>query len=255
MLKHTGIFAAAVLLSGCLATTPTNQPDPTTVRLQQIEERLAAVERIVRNQSLVELARQVSVLERSVAELQGATEELDYNATETAARQRQLYADLDERIQTLAEQVQSGGAALPQPNDVQAPLLVAPGATPEQVYQQAFGLLQERQFEQAANGFMQFLAAFPDNDLAGNAQYWLGESYYVTQQYVRALAAFEMVTEKYRTSNKLPDSLLKMGFCNYELKNYGEARRLLERVRDSFGDTTMARLAIQRLERMDSEGV
>jgi tol-pal system protein YbgF len=253
-MRISALIIAAFLLGGCLATTPPQQ-DPVVTRLLALEERVAAMERIVRNQSLVQMAQQVSALERSVADLKGSTEELAYNATTTAERQRDLYADLDDRIQALTEQLQSGGGPTVAANDVQAPLLVAPGATPEQVYQSAFGLLQAQQYDQAANGFMQFLAAFPDNDLAGNAQYWLGESYYVTKQYVRALAAFQMVIDNYRTSSKVPDSLLKMGFSNYELKNFAEARRLLERVRDSFADTTAARLAAQRLDRMESEGV
>lgn len=253
-MRTLSLIVAALLLGGCLATTPPQQ-DPVVTRLLALEERVAAMERVVRNQSLVQMAQQVATLERSVAELQGSTEELAYNASTTAERQRDLYADLDDRIQALTEQLQSGGAPAVVANDVQAPLLVAPGATPEQVYQSAFALLQGQQYEQAANGFMQFLAAFPENDLAGNAQYWLGESYYVTKQYARALAAFQMVLDNYRNSSKVPDSLLKMGFSHYELKDFAEARRLLERVRDSFADTTAARLAVQRLERMASEGV
>jgi TolA-binding protein len=53
----------------------------------------------------------------------------------------------------------------------------------------------------------------------------------------------------------VPDALLKMGYCNYELKQWEAARTSLKRVQAEFAETTAARLAGQRLERMDEEGV
>ena len=73
--------------------------------------------------------------------------------------------------------------------------------------------------------FKQFLVTFPDSELADNAQYWLAESYYASQQFEQALADFEVVINDYPRSRKVPDALLKMGYCNYELKRWDAARR------------------------------
>ncbi len=97
--------------------------------------------------------------------------------------------------------------------------------------------------------------SFPDSELADNAQYWLAESHYVTKKFEQALGEFETVIEKYPRSRKVPDALLKMGYCNYELKQWGAARDSLKRVQAEYPETTAARLAGQRLQRMDEEGV
>ncbi|NLG76546.1 MAG: tol-pal system protein YbgF, partial [Xanthomonadaceae bacterium] len=108
--------------------------------------------------------------------------------------------------------------------------------------------------QEAVRGFSQFLTTFPDSPLADNAQYWLGESHYVTRQFSEALRHFQAVVDKYPDSRKIPDALLKIGYCNYELKNYPAARSALGQVVSRFGDTTAARLAAQRLTKMESEG-
>ena len=121
-------------------------------------------------------------------------------------------------------------------------------------YQAAFDLLKDGKYPEAISGFQQFLVTFPTSTLADNAQYWLGEAHYVTKQYPDALRDFRTVIEKYPESRKIPDALLKIGYCNYELKNWTEARSALSQVVQRFGDTTAARLASQRLAKLDSEG-
>ncbi len=103
--------------------------------------------------------------------------------------------------------------------------------------------------------FRQFLVSYPDSELADNAQYWLAESYYVTQQFEQALSSFETVIDDHPRSRKVPDALLKMGYCNYELERWNDARAALARVQADYPETTAARLAEQRLKRMESEGV
>jgi TolA-binding protein len=76
----------------------------------------------------------------------------------------------------------------------------------------------------------------------------------VAQKYKEALPEFEAVIAKYPQSRKLPDALLKIGYCNYELKRYDAARKALSTVVQDHRDTTAARLAGQRLQVMASEG-
>ena len=68
------------------------------------------------------------------------------------------------------------------------------------------------------------------------------------------MKAFSVVVDDYPRSRKVPDALLKLGFCNYELKRWDDARTSLARVQADFADTTAARLAEQRLQRMTEEG-
>jgi tol-pal system protein YbgF len=242
-----------LLAAGCAVTPPAE--DPVLIQLDELDRRLGAIERILANGSLVELTMQVDDLQRQNAELQGRTESLEHSAESTAGRQRDLYIDVDDRIQSLERSLQSqpaavnvldGGALLPGQ-------LPVPGGSDRDNYQAAFELLKEQRYEPAALAFQQFLISYPDSQLADNAQYWLAESYYVTDQFENALKEFQVVINKHPRSRKVPDALLKIGYSNYELERYDAARTSLGMVQSEYPDTTAARLAEQRLKRMDDE--
>ena len=230
--------------------------DPVLIKLDELEKRLENIERVVQNQSLANMTQQVSAVERRGDEMQGRVEMLEHSSESTAERQRQLYADLDARIQDLetavtarnSVSVMDGGTLIPGQ-------LPVPGGSDRDNYQAAFELLKEQRYEPAAMAFEQFLVTFPDSELADNAQYWLAESHYVTQKFRDALGEFKIVIDKFPRSRKVPDALLKMGYCSYELKRWDSARASLARVQTDYPETTAARLAGQRLKRMDEEGV
>jgi tol-pal system protein YbgF len=231
--------------------------DPVLLRLDELDQRLQAIERVLENQSLVQLTQQVDTLERRTDELHGMTETLDHEATGTAERQRQLYADLDSRIQQLEANVQVvresanvlDGGTLPQGQ------LPVPGGSDRDNYRVALELLREERYDQSAASFQQFLVAFPKSQLASNAQYWLAESFYASNKFEQALAVFAEVIDKYPSSSKVPDAVLKLGYCNYSLKRWNDARAALTRVQAEYPTTTAARLAEQYLKRMQTEGV
>ena len=111
-------------------------------------------------------------------------------------------------------------------------------------------MVEARRFDEAAAGFTQFLAAFPTSPLADNAQYWLAETHYAKTNYSDALAAFQKLVDDYPRSDKLPDALLKVGYCQQQLGNSAAARTVLQQVVRQFPDTTAARLATQRIEQL-----
>lgn len=132
-----------------------------------------------------------------------------------------------------------------------------PSSSPEaekQAYDAAFQALKELRYADAAEAFRGFLDRYPGSEYADNAQYWLGESYYVTRNYEFALEAFEAVQERYPASPKLADSLLKIGYTHYELKQWDLARAALTQVQEQYPNTTLARLAESRLRSMRLEG-
>jgi tol-pal system protein YbgF len=246
------LIAPLLLAAGCAVTPPAE--DPVLLQLDELDRRLSAIERILANGSLIELTMQVDDLQRQNAVLQGRTETLEHGAESTASRQRDLYVDVDDRLQSLERGLQSsaavnvldGGALLPGQ-------LPVPGGSDRDNYQAAFELLKEQRYEPAALAFQQFLVSYPESQLADNAQYWLAESYYVTDQFENALKEFEVVISKHPRSRKVPDALLKIGYSNYELERWDAARSSLARVQSEYPDTTAARLAEQRLKRMDEE--
>jgi tol-pal system protein YbgF len=245
---------SALIFGGCAVAPPAE--DPVMVKLNDLERRMQDIERVVQNQSLVNLTQQVGTVERRGDEMQGRVEELEHGLEGTAERQRQLYVDLDTRIQELEISVQARNSVNVMDGGTLTPgQLPMPGGSDRDNYQAAFELLKEQRYEPAAMAFQQFLVTFPDSELADNAQYWLAESHYVTQQFDLALSEFETVIETFPSSRKVPDALLKMGYCNYELEQWDAARASLSRVQIEYSETTASRLAGQRLQRMDEEGV
>ncbi len=248
------ILPLVIVLGGCTMLQPSE--DPVLIKLTELERRLATMERIVDNQSLAQMTQQLDTLERRVDQMQGVAENLEHEAGSTADRQRQLYADLDSRIQELESALNARGAANVLDGGTLSPgQLPIPGGSDRDNYQVAFELLKEERYEMAATAFKQFLVAFPDSELADNAQYWLAESYYASDKFEQALADFEVVINNYPRSRKVPDALLKMGYCNYSLRRWDAARVTLSRVQADYPETTAARLAGQYLTRMASEGV
>ena len=250
------VFAlAALLLAGGCVTVPPEQ-DPVLIKLNDLERRLESIERVVANQSLVQLTQQVSSLERNMAELQGSTETLTYNAGVTGDRQRDLYADLDARIQGIEATLSARAALSVLDGGTLSPgQLPVPGGSDRENYQAAFELLKEERYDVAATAFAQYLITFPDSELADNAQYWLAESYYAAGEFEQALESFGTVVADYPQSRKVPDAYLKIGYCNFSLKRWDDARSTLNKVQKDYPETTAARLAGQYLKRMDNEGV
>ena len=261
-----------VVVAGCTSLSPTE--DPMYLRLTDMEARLIRIERVLENESLIQLSGQLDELRNETQLLRGEIETQRFESDNAAARQRDLYVDLDARLQSLetnqlaanqqlseavrlnqeataaaqsaASAAQSAASAVPVPPPV-------PLGSDQDNYNAAFDLIQSRQYAQAATAFQSFLTSFPGSPLADNAQYWLAETYYVQRQFAEALPEFQRVLDTYPQSAKLPDALLKIGYCNYELRNFDAARSALQQVSSQFPDTTAARLAVQRLERIIQE--
>ncbi len=242
------------------------------------------------NEQLMNLVMQIQALQDEVRMLRGQLEEQSFELENLKRRQRDQYLDLDQRISEMrdgmpvlsggAQPASSPGAGTATPSasmsedrpEVREPVnnestvtaLADPAAasrsveaTPEMeqaAYDQAFQALKELRYADAAEAFQDFLARYPDSDYADNAQYWLGESYYVTRNYEIALASFQELIRKYPTSSKAGDGLLKIGFTHYELKQWAEARAALEQVQQQYPNSTLSRLAESRLRSMRLEG-
>lgn len=252
---------------------------PSTLR--ELDARLTRAERLLDNQALVDMYQRLGTLQKEVQVLRGENERLAHELELVKARQRDLYLDIDRRLQGEAalrpplvaspprvsvDQGPSGPSASPpvsapvgapavaQPDA--GPLAVAPAAdgADHKAYRQAFDMLREGRYEQAIDAFARFLKAYPQSPYAANARYWQAEAYYVIGDFPAARAGFEQVIKDYPDSDKAPDAALKLGFSQYELGQWEAARKRLEDVRRRYPDATVARLAADRLQRMGREG-
>jgi tol-pal system protein YbgF len=84
------------------------------------------------------------------------------------------------------------------------------GAEPQQLYEQAYGYLLQKDYRAAESGFEDFMRRYGSHQLAGNAQYWLGETFYVRGNYRAAAGAFLKGYQTYGRSPKASESLMKL---------------------------------------------
>ena len=95
--------------------------------------------------------------------------------------------------------------------------------TAKGIYQKALDELKAKNYDEAESGFNRVLKEYPNDALAGNAQYWLGEVYYVKKEYEKAAVAFAKGYQGYKSSPKSADSMLKLGMSMSALKKTAEA--------------------------------
>lgn len=256
---RVALATSVLALAGCTLVPP--EEDPLFIRQTEMDTRLTRVERVIDSEGLVNLLKQLEQLQQETKALRGDIEQLEFRAQQAGNAQKQQYVDIDQRLQNLERSLGQSRAAAAEGVSVldggalRPGELPVPGGTDRANYQAAFELLKQGRYKEASTALRQFMVAFPESTLLDNAQYWLAETYYVSQNYDKALPEFTRVVEKYPQSRKIPDALLKIGYCNYELKRYGPARQHLQQVVTNYPETTAARLAGQRLERMTSDGL
>ena len=237
-----------------------------------------AVAQMDDRQAMVDLVVQMQQLQDEVRMLRGMLEDQSIQLENLSNRQRDQYLDIDQRLNAQRgsatapalsnNRMTTGGAvtasagplpairedvpdvrpAMDTPSstiaiatpDTQARELLASPEAEKAAYDQGFQSLKDLKYADAATQFAAFVRQYPDSDYADNAQYWLGESYYVTRNYDIALEAFQTLLRNYPDSPKVADGLLKIGYTHYELKQWDQARAALVQVQEQYPDTTLA---------------
>jgi tol-pal system protein YbgF len=169
-------------------------------------------------QDPVYIEDRLNQLQQAITMLTGQLEQLQYRNQQLQQQMEKMQADYEYRLEQMEKGGgRPGGAPPPRPNtQAAAPPPPSSAAAPsaagaDQLYNDAFKKLQDGDYAGAERGFKAFLQSNPKHTLAGNAQYWLGETYYARRDYQDAMTAFAEGYKVYRTSPKGPDNLLKLG--------------------------------------------
>ncbi|GGJ99985.1 tol-pal system protein YbgF [Luteimonas terricola] len=245
---------------------------PAAAQRASLGERVAALEaQAANNQGNIDLLNQMTALREELRTLRGQVEELQQQNRTLETSIRNQYLDVDDRLNRLeggpAGQVDGQAAAAapaaspaapapaptrPAPAD-SAPIvfgdagLLANAADERGAYETAFAALRSGQYAEAAGLFSEFLRLYPTGSYAPNATYWLGESYYVTQDYAAAQAQFQAILQRWPTHDKAPGALLKVGLSQYGQSDLVAAEATLARVTEQYPGTDAARTADDRL--------
>jgi tol-pal system protein YbgF len=119
-----------------------------------------------------------------------------------------------DELATLLDNQAGSESSQDRPRDLTAAL---PGDSAQTLYQQGYGALLQKDYVSAEGAFRHLLQTYPNDPLAADAQYWIGETFYVRGQYKNAADAFLNGYKKYKSGQKAPDSLLKLGMSLAEL--------------------------------------
>jgi tol-pal system protein YbgF len=258
------LAAALGLLSGC-ESEPT-QPDPVQVKVDDMDQRLTNVERVVNNQSLLQLSQRIDALDEQLRSLRGEVEQVQNSADTLGKQQRDFYAALDHRIAALesAAKGAAGSAGLAAGSGTPAgagPTVAAStggaatsaNGNDQAAYDRAFNTLKSGSYSDSIAQFREFLQHYPQSPLDDNAQYWIGEAYYVMRDYDSAANAFRAVGEHYPQSRKAPDALLKLGMTQYDQQHTSDARTTLNQVVERYPNSDAAKIATTQLAKIAAE--
>ncbi len=218
----------ALLTAGCSGlwafSAVAQEKAPATTQLEARVERLEQT--MQSQQALLDMLERLDALQEENRQLRGELEEQSHLLNELKQQQSDHYGDLDRRL----SEMERLGTAAPKPQDGAAPAPVEPAPTPaeREAYQKAFDLLRELRYEQAIDGFRNFLKSYPTGRYAPSAQYWLGEAFYARREFAKAITEYQLLLQRYPASTKAPEALLKIGYSYSVLNKKDDARRTFE---------------------------
>lgn len=257
------IGTVAVVLAAMLGASPL-----ALAQRASLADRVAALEqRAAGGQGATELVNQLGQLRSEVQALRGQIEELQQQLEQVKQGQRSQYLDLDGRLNRLEGGTPAAASSSPLPSPPATPVASTGGIVPlepvsgtmagmdeRSAYNFAFEALKGGDYVESSRRFRDFLGAFPGGQYAPNGLYWLGESYYVTQNYALAGDQFQSLLARFPTHDKAPGALLKLGLSQYGLKRYADAEATLRQVLQRYPNSDVARTADDRLRAMQISG-
>ena len=185
------------------------------------------------SQLMAELVLQLNQLQQEVRQLRGELEEQDYRMKQMSKQQRDLYVDLDRRI--------GAGIAQPSSTDETTGAVTNDSAVSGDVqsaYNKAFNLYKEKKYAFAKSSFKTFLAEYPEEALASNGHFWLGQLFLKDKEFDQAETQFKAVYEQFPGANKMDVAILKLGQLEELRGNVEAAKTYYLKVATDYPDAT-----------------
>jgi tol-pal system protein YbgF len=246
MIKRT----LAISLLGLYGAVVNAAPAPVTdVTSGSSDQRITELERKFssRTEAQHRQQEQLDTMQNEVNQLRGSIEVQNYQLEKILERQRELYLEIDKRIQAIRtdSSTMQTAAVNPPVTTQEAPL----SENENEAYDKAVNLiLKDRLYEQAIPEFQTFLQNFPNSSYVPNAHYWLGQLLFNKQDWAGAGEQFQSLITNYPDSSKRADATLKLGISEMERSNAARAKQLWEQVVAEFPDSSSAKLAEKRLK-------
>lgn len=188
----------------------------------------------------LELYTQIEEQDKVISGLTAKVEELTHAQEELKEKLQTLQSDIEIRFEE-----KNKSEKFPEKKET-------PKLTDKEAYDKAYNFMLQTKYAEAEKEFQKFLADYPDSTLVGNANYWLGESYYARGQYELAAGIFSDGLTKYEKSTKAADNLLKLGMTMGKLEKKDEACGFFKLLPDKFpkADKKLTQKAIEESKKL-----
>lgn len=116
------------------------------------------------------------------------------------------------------------------------------------LYDKTYAVYKDGRYQEAIEGFKDFLKKYPASDLADNAQFWIGECYMNLKQYEKAILSYQEVIKNYPNGNKVANAMLRQALAFYEIGDNTSSRLLLKKVIKNYPNSNEAKTAETKLK-------
>ncbi len=248
------MFTASAVSALAVAKAPVIDVNTNSIDSSVLTEQLITLSRKLdsRNKAQVNIQRQLDLLQNDLNELRGVTELHTHQLGQVLQRQRELYQEIDRRVNEVLETTQKVALA----PSTSSPSVNAPvngtsysdNLTENEAYDRALNLvLKDKRYKQAIVEFQAFNRSFPNSSYAPNAHYWLGQLLFNQGELDQADKEFQIVVDKHKDSTKRPDALLKLGMVAQKKNNTKKAIASYQLLLKEYPKSTAAKLAQPRL--------
>ena len=193
----------------------------------------------LRNQlrgEVAELRGQVEIISNELNAAQQKIDKLTNDLANTQRREKDLYADINQRLSKLEPRNQTIDG-----------VEVEVTQTEQKQFDEAAALLKKKDFARAAQAFITFLQRFPGSGYAAQAYYLLGSSYFAESDCKNAIPALQTVINRYAMTQRAPDAMLNIAICQDDLNDKSAARDTMEALIKKYPESSAAKTARSKL--------
>lgn len=216
---------------------------------QALEERLAAIEAIIRGQGLLDLLSQVEQLNQELSRVKGELEVATHNISSTQQRQRDLYTDTDSRLRQLESSTTQPSANGETPADGAEP---AESTAEAADFEAAQALSKASKHREAFDAYNKFIQAYPSSERLPEAQYALGYAQFSLKNYKAAISTQEKMVQRFPDHAKSPDAMFNIANSQIQLSDVEGAKKTLRVLLNQYPNSAVAPSAQQRLKVLES---
>lgn len=225
--------------------------------ISRLDERLTQLEQVLDRNGLLGLSSELDKLKEEQRALRGKIEEIEF-ALNSKRIENQTEAPLSKEKTSAnsTPDIIKNNSIISVENETKNNFFepkINTELTGEEIYKNSFALLKAADYENAIIGFRKYLAEYKDGKFADNSMFWIGEAYWVTQKFEKAIQEYVQLTDNYPQSQKSSHALLKIGYCYEKLGKTAEAAEVLKDLQKKFPNSTAARLGTVKLEKLQND--